>query len=134
MFIKHSYPTRNNKGNIWLRGPTDIIRFSVRHAHSFNYNLSAFDENWNTARQYVALMVSRSMSISQSLRGKHVPLGNWGFKHPRTALLLPYWEATLGDKFLFIHVIRDGKDVIEGDNQKIFESRNPFYFLTMTYN
>jgi len=93
----------------------------MRTAHSLKYNESILPfDHWNTGKQFVAMMVEKSMSASEQYRGKGVKLGNWGFKHPRTALLLPFWLASLGDKFLFIHVLRDGKDVIEGDNEKIF--------------
>ena len=51
-----------------------------------------------------------------------------GFKHPRTALLVPFWHGTLGDKFLFVHVMRDGKDIVEGDNQKVFDDHCPLYY------
>ena len=33
---------------------------------------------------------------------------------------LPFYQAVFGDKFRFLHVLRDGRDVAYGDNQMQF--------------
>jgi hypothetical protein len=124
-----SYVTTTTKGKRVLRSPPGLYNMALRKAHSLKYNSSSttFD-HWHLGRQYVAKMVDRSMTISQRLRRKGAPLDPWGFKHPRTALLLPFWLASLGDKFVFIHVLRDGKDIIEGENQKVFHDACSKYY------
>lgn len=44
----------------------------------------------------------------------------YGFKHPRSVLLLPYMKAVLGDGFKYIHVIRDGREVATGNNKRFY--------------
>jgi len=84
-------------------------------------------EHWHMGRQWVAKMIAKTMSVNANLRGDGNKLEPWGFKHPRTALLVPFWHGTLADKFLYIHVLRDGKDIVEGDNQKVFNDHcSPF--------
>lgn len=107
------YPAINSRGQRIPRGPAGLYNEPIARAHSLNYNEShiSFD-HYHMGRQWVAKMVGRSMSVSQQFRGKDKPLDPWGFKHPRTGLLLPYWTGTLGSKYLFIHVLRDGKDIM----------------------
>ncbi len=52
----------------------------------------------------------------------------WGLKHPRTALLLPFFNGVLGGNFKFVHVLRDGKDVIFGDNLRLFKDHCSIYY------
>ena len=124
------YVTTTTKGENWLRSPSGLYNMPIRKAHSLKYNRTTTNfDHWNCGRQYVAKMVSRSMSVSEKFRGANATkLDPWGFKHPRTALLMPFWLDSLGEKFVFIHVLRDGKDIIEGDNQKVFHDECSKYY------
>lgn len=52
----------------------------------------------------------------------------WGFKHPRTLTLLPYFKGALKDNFRIVHVVRDGRDVALGDNRMMMDSLCRRYF------
>jgi hypothetical protein len=127
-----SYPTVDSKGERVLRAPAGLYNAPISRAHSLNYNESSMSfDHYHMGRQYVAKMVSRSMSISQQFRGQGKPIDPWGFKHPRTCLLMPFWYGSLKDKFVFVHVLRDGKDIVEGDNEKLFHDHcKPYYGKT----
>jgi hypothetical protein len=119
-----TYVTITTKGKQFLRSPSGLYNEPLRRAHSLKYNSTTVSfDHWNCGRQFVAKMVARSMAVSQRMRGEGIRLDPWGFKHPRTSLLLPYWIASLGNKFVFVHLLRDGKDIIEGDNQKMYRSK-----------
>ena len=127
-----SYETIKNNGDTMSLKPVDIYRPFLRSAHALNYSEdSKTFEEWHLGRQWIAQMLNRSMQISRELRGQGVELDPWGFKHPRTSLLLPLWQSVLRDKFVFIHVIRDGKDIVAGDNQRVFHDEcSDFYGTT----
>lgn len=125
------WPTTTSKGKRWDRDPSGLYNYPIRHARSLKYNIShTFFEQWHCGRQFIAKILDRSMSVSKSAReakGEEF-LDPWGFKHPRTALLLPFWLASVGEKFVFIHVLRDGKDIVEGDNENLFRDHcDPYY-------
>jgi hypothetical protein len=42
--------------------------------------------------------------------------GRWGFKNPRQIFLLPILNRTFPE-FVFVHVLRDGRDMLFSDNQ-----------------
>ena len=86
-----------------MRNPSALYLRPIRNAHTLKYNesFSTFD-HWNCGKQYIGLMLTRSLAISQRMRGRDVELGDWGFKHPRTSLLLPFWVSALQDKFVFV--------------------------------
>jgi hypothetical protein len=123
------YSVSTSSGKIVTYNPGSLYKPAIQKVHSLKYNSSVLPPDyWQMGLQYVAKMVDRSMSISLKLRKSGEPLEPWGFKHPRTALLLPFWMAALGDKFVYIHVIRDGKDIIEGANQKVFYDVCALYY------
>jgi hypothetical protein len=130
IYMQH-FLTVNSKGKAHARSPAGLYNTPMKMAHSINYNESVVPEDfWQRGRQWVAKMIDRTMTVSQQLREAHgvAKLDPWGFKHPRTALLLPYWHSTLGGKFKFIHVLRDGKDVSQGENQIIFQDHCALYY------
>ena len=45
----------------------------------------------------------------------------WGFKHPRTALVLPFLQEATQGKIKYVHVIRDGRDLAFSKNDKMYE-------------
>jgi len=113
------YDVYSSRGRHWRLGPSGIYNLPIIRTHTLKYNETVVPfEHWHMGRQWVAKMIGKTMSINQQfVRGVGVKLDPWGFKHPRTALLVPFWLAALKDKFVFVHVLRDGKDVVEGDNQ-----------------
>ena len=123
------YNTLTSEGEIDQRGPAGLYNLPISRARSLKYNAShmSFDF-YHGGRQWAAKMIGKSMSVSQHFRGPNQPLDPWGFKHPRTVLLLPFWLGALHDKFVVVHVLRDGKDIVEGDNQKLFGDHcQPYY-------
>ena len=125
----HSFPTTTSKGVLWQRNPSGLYNYPIKHAHSLKYNEShSFFDQWHCGRQYVAKMINRTMMHAIKFRAPNKKIDPWGFKHPRTSLLLPFWLDSLKDKFIFIHVIRDGKDVIEGENDSLFKGKFKFVF------
>lgn len=131
LLFMSAYSTHKSNGKIVSKRPGSLYSPYMMRAHSLIYNQThgSFD-SWHTSRQFIALCVDRSLSICLNLKKRRGggELGNWGFKHPRTSLLLPFWLATLDDKFVFVHVIRDGKDIVKGDNQKLFHDRCATYY------
>jgi len=118
-----------------IRAPAGLYNLPIRTTKTLNYNASMLPfEHWHMGRQWVAKMIAKTMSVNANLRGDGNKLEPWGFKHPRTALLVPFWHGTLADKFLYIHVLRDGKDIVEGDNQKVFNDHcSPLLPLSSTW-
>jgi len=73
--------------------------------------------------ELVARMSWLSMNTSRMMRnseGRASAYGLWGYKHPRTALVLPYLVASLGPLLRYVHVVRDPKEVIHGANQMVY--------------
>jgi hypothetical protein len=60
------------------------------------------------------------------------PLRNmpWGFKNPRTMLILPFLHEMFPD-MKFVHVVRDGRDISLGNE---FASRNRYRTAFLTQN
>ena len=85
------------------------------------------DKLWQSGVEYVKRVVQNhriASSAHMSEAGginKALESQPWGFKHPRTALMLPLYHAALGDKWKFVHVIRDGRDLAAGDNTKMHD-------------
>lgn len=121
-----AYTATTSDGRVWWRNPSALYNAPISNLHSLKYGSDASSfEWWNCGKQYVAKMLSKTMSLMEQ---EDRPLDPWGFKHPRTALLLPFWHSSMGRKFKFIHVLRDGKDVIEGDNEKLYNDHcEPYY-------
>ena len=101
------------------------------HSHKVNYDeQSVGSETWHGVRQWAGKMLRRTLQAARSFRERQGQgdVDPWGFKHPRTSLLLPLWTVTLGSKFLFVHVLRDGKDIAMGDNQDMYNKFCPAYY------
>jgi hypothetical protein len=77
-------------------------------------------ERWHTGRQFVAKLLLQTF---RACGGVSTP--SWGFKHPRSAMLLPFWQEY---NFVFVHVIRDGRDVALGDNTMLFRDECESYY------
>jgi len=119
LFI-NSYPTVNSKGEVKLKSPPKLYSPLISKSQTLNYNSKVLSEDsWETGRQYVAQMLNTTMYAAWSdHNGSDVSLDPFGFKHPRASLLVPFFLDVLGDNFVFVHVIRDMKEVIWGDNQQ----------------
>lgn len=125
-----------SSGRKIARNPSALYNEGMRKARSLKYNSSYVrPERWQVGRQWVADMIMRHINFTEAHRIRSPPkhpsgslLYPFGFKHPRTSLLLPYWYDTLGKKFAFIHVIRDGREVSHGDNQRLFMDHCNFYY------
>ena len=125
-----------SSGKRVVRYPSALYNEPIKNARSLNYNQSVVrTERWQLGRQWIADMMTSQINVTEKIRSRHhfriTPkdlLYPFGFKHPRTALLLPYWLDTLGEQFAFVHVIRDGREVSHGDNQRLFmDHAEPYY-------
>ena len=45
---------------------------------------------------------------------------HYGFKHPRSVLVLPWLSVALENAFKFVFVVRDGREVATGDNRRFY--------------
>lgn len=52
----------------------------------------------------------------------------YGFKHPRSLLVLPWLKAALDNRFKFIFVVRDGREVATGNNKRFYHDICPLYY------
>ena len=125
-------PTTQSDGSILPRSPSALYNEPMVRSRSIKYNSSHVrPERWQCGRQFIADTVHQIINdtvAKRTRKGKINILHPFGFKHPRTALLLPYFFATLGDKFAFIHVIRDGREVASGDNNYLFMDHCHLYY------
>ena len=123
------YAVRDLRNRTEHKGPAGFYNPGIKGAHSLDYNASSMSASkWSMGRQFVAQMVLKSMETSHGLREPGARLDPWGFKHPRTALVLPLLHSVLGERFKFIHVLRDGKDVAMGDNNRLFREQCAKYY------
>lgn len=70
-----------------------------------------------------AILHEMQADLAATLRDHvaHVPNGaRWGWKHPRSILILPFLDAVLPE-MSFIHVIRDGRDMALSGTLTILE-------------
>ncbi|CAK9041418.1 Uncharacterized protein SCF082_LOCUS23939 [Durusdinium trenchii] len=114
-------------------GPHDVYDPILKDLHRISFTREELqdDELWYLGEQLVANItwqmywqVREDARVDKSLH----PSLLFGFKHPRTALLLPFYKPVLGDKFKFIHVLRDGRDVANGSNRQMFQGLCSDYF------
>lgn len=129
------YDARFKDGKVKPIGPHILIHSVLAHSHSLNYNSShVSSELWHAGRQFVAKVIRKSLDATIEDKSTKRNITNakmcdpWGFKHPRTSLLLPIFKATLGSSFKFVHVLRDGKDVVFGNNDRMFRDLCTPYF------
>jgi Sulfotransferase family len=65
-------------------------------------------------------LVARAVEMIHSAADSHCAPsdrgGRWGFKNPRHMFLLPILNRTFPE-FVFVHVLRDGRDMLFSDNQ-----------------
>ena len=124
--------TYQSDGTPLLRSPSALYNEPIFRARSVKYNSSHVRaERWQCGRQYVADLIQQVINDTLTYRGgknKSGILYPFGFKHPRTALLQPYFLATLGSRFAFIQVIRDGREVASGDNNFLFTDHCRAYY------
>jgi hypothetical protein len=116
-----NYDVFDSAGALHVRNVRHLYVDALRRAHTLNYNAThVASEDWQMGVELVAHMTWLSMNTSAAMRQERKPLGVWGYKHPRTTLILPYLRAALGARFKFIHVLRDPKEVVEGHNQMLY--------------
>jgi hypothetical protein len=127
-----AYPLVDSHHTIHHLMAVDLYTPAVKHAKKIDYSeidSLGKEDQWQLGRQFIALQTYTSMNYSRLQRIHGKPLGLWGFKHPRTSLMLPFFEAALGnDGFRFLHVLRDPKEVVFGNNQQVFDSLCDLYY------
>jgi hypothetical protein len=81
--------------------------------------LARFDWKYGPAilsgRATVSSVAAFRRALARHLSG-HDPQRPWGWKHPHSYLLLPFLAEHCPD-LLFVHVIRDGRDIALSSNQ-----------------
>mmetsp|Transcript_576 Transcript_576/g.740 ORF Transcript_576/g.740 Transcript_576/m.740 type:complete len:466 (+) Transcript_576:701-2098(+) len=102
---------------------------SIQGCRSADYNHSCVPELiWNSGVQWTSSLMRTLLNhtIHYTNRGRanreKYPFQLWGFKHPRSAFILPYLSYVTNKKMRVIHITRDGRDIAAGDNQKFFSS------------
>jgi len=122
-----------NAGKMIMVNAHDIYAAGIEKSHSLSYNERTFDKSelWGLGRQFAANVtlqmynaVRKDAMIDHNLHSSML----YGFKHPRTSLVLPLFHDVLGRKFRFVHVLRDGRDVANGSNRKMFHALCSDYF------
>ena len=105
-------------------GPGYFYMSAIQNAKSLVYAKGALGELWNSAVQFTHDLVENhrfaSMYHALEMADSKTPMP-WGFKHPRNALLLPLLQDAMGQRWKFVHVIRDGRDISAGDNTKMHD-------------
>ncbi|GBG24436.1 Hypothetical Protein FCC1311_006542 [Hondaea fermentalgiana] len=105
---------------------------AIQVAHTVGYSRDQVDNDvWLRGMQLVL-----NMTIEMQHLARHdvvhdpeiLPALLFGFKHPRTSLMLPIFKAALGRQFKFVHILRDGRDVANGSNQQMFNGLCQMYF------
>jgi hypothetical protein len=132
--FEKSYPVYDPKSKTWSeRTARMLYKQGIHRARTLKYNASNFNEKtWEYGRQFVGAMLWRTMNVSAMFRSKkNVPLRFWGMKHPRSLMILPFLAAAMGDKMRFVHVLRDPKEVVSGDNQQMFVGECRRYYGRM---
>ena len=126
------YPVYDAKSKTWSeRRAREMYKQGIARAQSVRYNESFFSAKaWEHGRQWAGAMLWRSRHISAMMKAERSgePLEFWGMKHPRSMLTLPILASALGDKIRFVHVFRDAKEVVSGDNQKMFSGHCRKYY------
>ena len=74
---------------------------------------------WQYAHSLTTQVINNHEKIVRS-RGLDVDKG-WGFKHPRTALMLHIIDQAYKPGFKYLHVIRDGRDSAYSFNKNMYE-------------
>lgn len=105
------------------RTPSGLYNSGFRIKQGMHYNIDDIPiEYRGIGIQFVANMIIDHIEASKKAR-QGEPLAPYGFKHPRTALVLPFFNATIPKgKWKYIFVIRDARDVATGDNQKLLRT------------
>lgn len=122
LFEKHMVVYDPKSDSFADRSARILYKLGLHRARTVQYNQSFFSEkSWEWGRQFIGSVLTRSMNASAQFRASRGrPLGLWGFKHPRTVLVLPFLISAMGNKMRFVHVLRDPKEVVMGDNQQMF--------------
>lgn len=125
------YAVYDNASQSWAtRRARLLYKMAVHRTRQLAYNSSAFSpKGWEWGRQFIGAMLTKSKQASTQTRmRKNKPLGVWGMKHPRTMFLLPFIVSALEHRVKFVHVLRDPKHIVSGNNQKMFmEECHRFY-------
>ena len=116
------YGVQKNNGKMEQFGGGDLYEPVVGEQHRLDYVPSKVGGDlFQRGRQWAAVMIDRTMTLNARIRGEALALDPWGWKHPRSVMQLPVFLSVLGRKFKFVHVLRDGKDVVQGDNQILYD-------------
>lgn len=102
---------------------------SIDHCSAADYNRSCVNDAgiWNTGVQWSSQLFrtllnhTRAYTLRKSNQ-EQFSFGLWGFKHPRSAFILPYLSYVTGKRMRYVHIMRDGRDIAAGDNQYFFNS------------
>jgi len=106
-----AYSTQTNARMVYLEA------LSTLHTLDFGKaNLTS--DMWFRGLQFTSLALLARLEV----HNKNGRTGLYGFKHPRSSLMLPFFQHILGSRLKFVHVVRDGRDVAGGANQLMFKS------------
>lgn len=126
-FMK-AYPAITQSGAVRDQQSYDLYMDPIRASSTLNYNITfhVSREKRALGQQWVADMMLDTLGLFARYRetqqlGGGAETNPFGFKHPRTSLLLPFLFDALGDRFTFIHIVRDGRAVARGNNVHMFK-------------
>lgn len=74
---------------------------------------------WRDMLGTLCKSISKTLALESAAR---VAAGRWGFKAPHSVYYLPLFEQFFEGRFRFVHVLRDGRDLALGDNQRQYLS------------
>jgi hypothetical protein len=92
-----------------------LIKPILENTRSLDYDLNCLPVDL-TARAVEMIHSAAEDHCAPSARD-----GSWGFKNPRQMFLLPILNRAF-PKFVFVHVLRDGRDMLFSDNQNQLRS------------
>lgn len=102
---------------------------SIQSCKSADYHYDCVNDKriWNIGVQWTSALFRTLLNhtvvyTSRKANQEQFAFGLWGFKHPRSSFVLPYISHVTNNRFRYVHVMRDGRDIAAGDNQYFFNS------------
>lgn len=83
----------------------------LSYTHNLNYDLAAIPGILRTQT-----LAALQETLKKLLVHKPTEQSRWGFKNPRSIFMLPFFAALYPD-FIFVHMIRDGRDIALSSNK-----------------
>jgi len=102
---------------------------SIKACNSLGYDRDCVQDGevWSQGVQWTTSLLqtladdTKTYATLKTTKGMY-PFGLWGFKHPRASFVLPYINFVTSNRFKYVHIVRDGRDIAAGDNQYFFNS------------